>query len=58
MNIGISEIIIIMINVALIIGIPIGIVWVGILLFRRIQALESRIEKLESRQDTNAEKMP
>jgi MFS superfamily sulfate permease-like transporter len=58
MNIGIGEIIIIMVNLSLIIGIPIVIVWAGILLFRRIHALESRIEKLESRQDTSAEVEP
>ena len=58
MNIGISELIFIVINVALIVGIPMIIVWAGILLFRRINAIESRIEKLESKQNTKAEKTP
>jgi len=56
MNIGLSEIVIIVINLALIVGIPVGIIWAGILLLRRINALESRIEKLESNKDTNSGK--
>jgi hypothetical protein len=56
MNIGISEIVVVIINVVLIIGIPIAIVVTGLLLFRRIRALESRVEKLEARQNTNPDK--
>ena len=56
MNIGLSEIVIIVINLALIVGIPVVIIWAGILLLRRINALESRIEKLESNKDTNSGK--
>ena len=53
MNIGLSEIVIIIVNLALIVGIPVIIIWVGIHLTRRINALESRIEKLESNKGTN-----
>jgi hypothetical protein len=56
MNIGLSEIVVIIINLALIVGIPAVIIWAGILLLRRINALESRIEKLESNKDTNSRK--
>ena len=56
MNIGLSEIVIMIINLALIVGIPVVIIWAGILLLRRINALESRIEKLESNKDTNSGK--
>ena len=56
MNIGLSETVIIIINLALIVGIPVVIIWAGVLLLRRISALESRIEKLESNKDTNSGK--
>lgn len=56
MNIGLSEIVIVIINLALIVGIPVVIIWVGIHLSRRINALESRLEKLESNKDTNSGK--
>ena len=56
MNLGLSEIVIIIINLALIVGIPVVIIWAGILLLRRINALKSRIEKLESKKDTNSGK--
>jgi MFS superfamily sulfate permease-like transporter len=56
MNIGIGEIIVILITVVLIGGIPIACVLAGLFLFRRILALESRIEKLEAKQDTNSDK--
>lgn len=56
MNIGLSEIVIIIINLALIVGIPVIIIWAGIHLSRRINALESRLEKLESNKDTNSGK--
>lgn len=54
MNIGIGETIIIVINAALIVGVPLAIILAGFLVFRRIHALESRIEKLEARQDTSS----
>ena len=56
MNIGLSETVIIIINLALIVGIPVVIIWAGIFLLRRISALESRIEKLGSNKDTNSGK--
>jgi hypothetical protein len=56
MNISIGETIIIVINVVLIVGVPIAIVSVGSLLFRRIRVLESRLEMLEAKQDTNSDK--
>jgi hypothetical protein len=52
MNISIGETIIIVLKVGLIVGVPIVIVLAGFLLFRRIHVLESRIEKLEDKQDT------
>jgi hypothetical protein len=55
MNIGIVESIVIVINAALIVGVPIAIILAGFLMFRRIRALESRIEKLEARQDTSSD---
>jgi surface polysaccharide O-acyltransferase-like enzyme len=55
MNIGIVETIIIVINAALIVGVPIAIILAGFLMFRRIRALESRIAKLEARQDTSSD---
>jgi surface polysaccharide O-acyltransferase-like enzyme len=56
MNISIGETIIIVINVVLIVGVPIAIVLAGSLLFRRIRVLESRLEMLEAKQDTNSDK--
>jgi hypothetical protein len=56
MSIGLSEIIIIIINLALVIGIPAIIILAGIRLIRRINTLETRIEKLESKQGTNLDK--
>jgi hypothetical protein len=47
---------VIVIKVALIVGVPIAIVLAGFLLFRRIHMLESRIEKLEAKQDTSSDK--
>jgi hypothetical protein len=58
MNIGLSEIIIIIINLVLVIGIPVVVILAGIRLIRRINALETRIEKLESKQGTSSDKMP
>ena len=57
-NIGVGEIIVIVINMALIIGIPLTIILFGFLLFRRIHTLESRIEKLEAKQDMSSNKTP
>ena len=37
MNLGLSEIVIIIINLALIVGIPVVIIWAGIFLLRRIK---------------------
>ena len=58
MNIGLGEIAIIIINLVLIVGLPVVVIWAGILLFRRIKSLESRIEKLESEQDSSLSKAP
>jgi Tfp pilus assembly protein PilN len=56
MNIGIGEAIFIVLNVTLIVGVAIAIVFGGFLLFRRIHVLEARIEKLEAKQDTSSDK--
>jgi hypothetical protein len=56
MNISIGETIFIVIELVLIVGVPIAIALIGFLLFRRIRGLESRIEKLEAKQDTSADK--
>jgi hypothetical protein len=56
MNIGISEILILAINVILVLGIPIIIIVMGIFLFRRLRRIESRLEKLEARQNEESEK--
>jgi len=56
MNIGISEILILAINVILVLGIPIIIIVMGIFLFRRLRRIESRLEKLEARQNGESEK--
>ena len=56
MNIGLSEIVIIIINLALVVGIPVVIIWAGFLLLRKINALKSRMEKFESNKDTNSGK--
>ena len=55
MNIGLSEILIIIITLVLLAGIPIFIGVVTFLLFHRIRALEDRIGKLETRQDTGSD---
>jgi MFS superfamily sulfate permease-like transporter len=56
MNISIGETIILVIKVALIVGVPIAIALAWFLLFRRIRALESRIERLEGKQNTSSDK--
>ena len=56
MSISIGETIIIVFKIALIVGVLIAIVLAWVLLFRRINVLESRIEKLESKQDTSSDK--
>jgi hypothetical protein len=56
MNIGIGETILIVIKVALMVGLLLAIVLAGFYLYRRIEVLEARIEKLEAKQDTNADK--
>jgi N-acyl-L-homoserine lactone synthetase len=56
MNIGISEILILAINVILVLGIPIIIIVMGIFLFRRLRRIETRLEKLEARQNEESEK--
>lgn len=56
MNISMGETIFLVIKVALIVGVPIVIVLAGFGLFRRIHVLESRIDKLEGKQDTSTDK--
>jgi hypothetical protein len=55
MNIGIGEIIIIVIKVALMVSMPLAIVLAGFYLYRRIEVLDAHIEKFEAKQDTNAD---
>jgi len=56
MNIGMGEIVVILINAVLALGMPIAIIVAGLLLLRRIRALESRVKKLEAGQNTNPDK--
>ena len=58
MIIGPNEIITVILTVILFVGIPIALIWAGVLLFRRVHELESRIEKLEASQKQNLDKMP
>ena len=56
MNIGISEIVFLVINIILVVGMPIIIILAGFILFKRLRGLEARIEKLEARQNKHSEK--
>jgi hypothetical protein len=56
MNIGLSEIIIIIIISTLLLVIPIFIGVVTYLLFHRIRALENRIGRLEAGQDASSDR--
>jgi NADH:ubiquinone oxidoreductase subunit 3 (subunit A) len=58
MNIGVVEIIFIIIRVALIVGVLLAIVTAGLLLFRRNHLLESRLKMFEAGQDTSSDKTP
>lgn len=49
MNIGISEIVILIVNVIIFVGTPLIILGAWFYLSRRIKTLETRIEKLEAR---------
>jgi hypothetical protein len=51
MNLGISEITIIIIQVVLFVGVPLAIIWVGVVILRRIKSLEARIEELEGKRN-------
>ena len=55
MNLGINEILILIMNIILILGIPIALVWVIYNLFRRIKKLEARIDQLEAKQNSNSD---
>jgi cytochrome c oxidase assembly factor CtaG len=56
MNLGFGEILIVIINVLLVLGIPLVLSLVFYSLIRRQRRLESRIEKLEAARDVNPEK--
>jgi MFS superfamily sulfate permease-like transporter len=58
MHISIGETIFIVIELALIIGVFLAIVLAGFLLFRRIHEIETRIKKLEAKQDTSSDETP
>jgi hypothetical protein len=53
MNIGLPEFIIVLLNLILLLAIPAIIVLVAIILFRRIQHLESRVSNLEEMRDSD-----
>jgi Sec-independent protein translocase protein TatA len=56
MNLGAGEILIVIINGLLVLGIPLILSLVFYSLIRRLRGLESRVEKLEAAQDGNPEK--
>lgn len=51
MSIGLSETIIVIINLVLVIGIPAAVISMGVRLMRRVSVLETRMEKLQSTQN-------
>jgi hypothetical protein len=51
MNIGLSEFVIVLINLVFILAVPVIAILIGIQLFRRTRDLEARIAKLEGKQD-------
>lgn len=55
MNIGPGEILFLLINLILVVGIPVVVILAGLFLFRRLRELEARIEKLETRQSKDSE---
>jgi hypothetical protein len=54
MNIGPGELVVLLVNVALIVGLPAIVVLAALLLFRRIRDLEARVAKLETRQEATS----
>ena len=56
MNLGFSEILIVIINGLLVLGIPLVLSLVCYSLIRRLRKLESRVEMLEAGRDVNPEK--
>lgn len=54
MNIGPSELVVLLVNVALTVGLPAIVVLAALLLFRRIRDLEARVAKLETRQEATS----
>ncbi len=53
MNIGMGEILVLLVNGILVIGIPVVIILAVLVLLRRLKNLESRIQKLEADKDPN-----
>jgi len=56
MNLGLSEILVVIVNGLLVLGIPLVLSLVCYSLIRRLRRLESRMEKLEAGRDVNPEK--
>lgn len=54
MNFGLGELIVIIVTLGLLVGLSIIIVLASLLLFRRIRAIEDRIEKLEVKHDATS----
>jgi hypothetical protein len=57
MNIGLSELFIVLVSLVLLLGVPAVVILAAILLFRRLHELEDRISKLEDRHNSSA-KLP
>jgi hypothetical protein len=47
MNIGLSELLVVILNLALLLAVPIIVILSAVLLLRRIRDLEARVAKLE-----------
>jgi hypothetical protein len=47
MNIGLSELLVIILNLALLLVVPVVVILSAVFLFRRIRDLEARVAKLE-----------
>ena len=58
MNLGLSELLVIIVIGLLVLGIPLALGLVGYSLVRRLGRLEARVEKLEAGKDGNPENMP